>query len=146
TDIGSAIAGGSLRPGDSLLAPGGALPEPFSLVNGELVSWSGLVYAGGLHLLAGVDLFRKHQGFYDPRVVWAGSWNRLYTPVYWARTGGIPFMSHAGEASAPNGLLVTPGVLLGDRAAGQSSRAGASGLFAATSFLARLLGQGIALS
>ena len=53
TDIAGAVAAGTIQPGDNLLASGQSLPEPVSTVNGEIVNWSRVVFAGGSHLLSG---------------------------------------------------------------------------------------------
>src|SRR5258706_12381213 len=83
TDIASAIAAGTIRPGDNLLAPGQLLASSGSWIQSEYVGWSGLVTAGGSHLLSGPLLFQQFQGFYDPRLVWVRNSVQRITPGYW---------------------------------------------------------------
>lgn len=42
SDIAGAVAAGTIHPGDSLLAAGKTLPNPFSLINGETINWGAL--------------------------------------------------------------------------------------------------------
>ena len=81
TDIASAIAAGTIQPGDNLLASGQTVPIPVSIIQGQVVKWGQIVFAGGSHLVSGWALFANYQGFYDPRLVWVRDWVRLYTPV-----------------------------------------------------------------
>src|SRR5262249_44204174 len=114
TDIASALAAGTIRPGDTLLGSGKLLPEPVSLINGETVSWSRIVIGGGAYLLSGPALFQRYQGFYDPRVVWSRASARGYTPGYWPTQPPGTYMSYAKLAVPAGRGLVTSGVVLAD--------------------------------
>ena len=60
TDIAQAIAQGTIRVGDGLLARGATMPVQTSIIAGQSVAWGGYVFAGGSHLLAGAELFRRY--------------------------------------------------------------------------------------
>jgi len=70
TDLASALAAGTLKPGSNLLAAGQAMPTPTSTFNGQSFGWSQLVTAGGSHVLTGQALFTGWQPIYDPRLIW----------------------------------------------------------------------------
>ncbi|HKP11708.1 MAG TPA: S8 family serine peptidase [Blastocatellia bacterium] len=71
TDIAQAITRGTIHVGDTLLARGATMPVPISILAGQSVPWGGYVFAGGAHLLAGAELFKRYQAIYDPSLVWA---------------------------------------------------------------------------
>ncbi|MFL6214530.1 MAG: S8 family serine peptidase [Blastocatellia bacterium] len=71
TDIAPAIAQGTIHVGDGLLARGATMPVPTSIIAGQSVAWGGYIFAGGAHLLAGAELFRRYQAIYNPSLVWA---------------------------------------------------------------------------
>ena len=80
----------NLKPGDRLLAPR-QVPcrrHP-SIVNGEPVTWSGIITAGGAHVVGGSALLEKYQGIYDTNFIWV---RRLITrtkPVDFAGSSGL---------------------------------------------------------
>ena len=73
TDIAAAVAAGTLKPGDRLLAAGKSLPSSPSWIGGAhdrlgpasspraAVMWS-----------AAAPLLEKYQSIYDPRLLWTG--------------------------------------------------------------------------
>lgn len=71
TDVTQAIARGTIHVGDSLLARGATMPVQTSIIAGQSVPWGGYVFAGGAHVLAGAELFKRFQAIYDPSLVWA---------------------------------------------------------------------------
>ena len=71
TDVAQAIARGTIHVGDSLLARGATMPVQTSIIAGQSVPWGGYVFAGGAHVLAGAELFKRYQAIYDPSLVWA---------------------------------------------------------------------------
>jgi serine protease AprX len=70
TDISLATSLGLIRVGDSLLRAGASLPTPTSTVAGQSFNWGGYIFAGGSHILAGSELFRRYQAIYNPALVW----------------------------------------------------------------------------
>ena len=58
-DVNTALAAGTLRAGDPLLARGKTMPVAQSTLNGRRFNWGQLVVAGGNQLLSGDALFRK---------------------------------------------------------------------------------------
>jgi len=70
TDIAARVDAGSIKTGDSILAPGKTLPAPTSTIEGRTFYWSGLVYMGGNQVIAGPELFTRFQATYDPKVSW----------------------------------------------------------------------------
>ncbi len=61
TDIRCALAAGTLKPGDNLLAAGKSLPLPTSTIAGQTVAWGRIASAGGGHLVSGDALFNRFQ-------------------------------------------------------------------------------------
>ena len=47
------------------------MPNPVSNVNGQSVAWGRYIFAGGSHILAGVELFKRYHAIYNPALVWA---------------------------------------------------------------------------
>ena len=73
-DIAPALAAGTLRPGDAMLAAGRTMPTASSTLAGTALPWSGLVTLGGAHLATGEALFTAlAAGVHDPRLTWARS-------------------------------------------------------------------------
>src|SRR5262249_5717913 len=64
-DVSTAISLGTIKVGDSLLAPNAAMPVPVSTLDGQTFSWGGYIFAGGSHVLAGTALFRQYQLIYN---------------------------------------------------------------------------------
>ena len=83
TDIASAVAAGTLKPGDRLLAAGKSLPSSPSWIGGETTPWAGIITAGGGHVVGGPALLEKYQAIYDPRLLWTGRLVTRMTPVDW---------------------------------------------------------------
>ena len=72
-DLAARIAqGNKLKPGDSILVPGKAVPLASSMLGGATIPWSRFVFMGGTRVLSGEDLFRKFQPVYDPTLTWVG--------------------------------------------------------------------------
>ena len=70
TDISTALARGTLRVGDNLLRSGATMPVPRTTIAGQTFNWGGYIFAGGSHILAGPDLFKRYQAIYDPGIIW----------------------------------------------------------------------------
>ena len=87
TDLAPALAAGTLRAGDNLLAPGKVLPAAQSMLNGQPVAWSRMAVAGGSHLVGGEALFTRWQPIYDPALTWARQ-VALRSTVSWLPAGG----------------------------------------------------------
>ncbi len=71
TDLSSALAAGTLKAGDRMLASGKTLPAATSKLNGQAVPWAAVATAGGTHLVGGDALFTRWQPIYDPALTWA---------------------------------------------------------------------------
>ena len=84
------IAAGGLKPGDSLLAAGKRLPSAPSSINGETVAWSGIITAGGAHVVGGSALLEKYQAIYDQNLMWTGRLVTRMSPVYWSGSTDLP--------------------------------------------------------
>src|SRR6185503_5351301 len=103
TDISTAIAQGRIRSGDPLLAQGAAMPAPISNVSGQNFAWGMYIFAGGSHIVAGADLFRRYQPIYNPALVWVREIVRI------------------NESPSRNSQLLTQGVINADLIAGSYS-------------------------
>jgi hypothetical protein len=54
-----------------VLARGATMPVQTSIIAGQSVAWGGYIFAGGSHLLASAELFKRYQAIYNPTLVWA---------------------------------------------------------------------------
>ena len=70
TDISARVEAGTIKTGDSILAPGKSMPAPTSTIEGRSFYWSSILYMGGNQVLAGTELFTRFQASYDPKVSW----------------------------------------------------------------------------
>ncbi|MBV8210527.1 MAG: S8 family serine peptidase [Burkholderiaceae bacterium] len=144
TDIGPAIAAGTIHAGDNLLAPGKAIPTPSTTINGETFQWGRIVTAGGSHLFSGSTLFTQYQPIYDPGIVWVNQGVLRTTVTYWPAT--VPANTYVQSiASAPilqNEVLVTPGVVWATSLAGSTSYVGQTGFFVPSATLSNWLVSG----
>src|SRR5439155_8689258 len=86
TDIGPALAAGTLRAGDPLLAAGRTLPVAQSTIAGQTFAWGRLVTAGGNYVLTGDPLFTRWQPMYDPRLTLTRNVVLRSTVSYWPLT------------------------------------------------------------
>jgi hypothetical protein len=112
-----------------------SLPSSPSNVNGDAVRWSGIITAGGVHVVGGSALLEKYQGFYDANFVWVRRLIMRTTPVPFAGTSGLPraFV----QRYAPKTKVLTTGVKALDAAAGRMNVAHhTGGWFAPVSVLA----------
>ena len=156
-DIGSALAAGTLRTGDNLLANGASLPAMRSTLNGENVDWGRIAFAGGSHLVSGDALFTHWQPIYDPRLTWVRQ-VALRSNVAWLPAGVLVAANTVPvsvvETNATAQTLLTPQVVLLDGLAGSNSAGLASGVFTPIALLAsraaagagKLLSGGLILS
>ena len=74
TDVAAAVAAGTLKPGDRLLAAGRSLPPGQSLSEDDATPWSGLITAGGGHVVGG-PAAREVPGFDDPGRLGRDDWS-----------------------------------------------------------------------
>jgi subtilisin family serine protease len=119
-DLSAALAAGSLRAGDSMLAPGATLPAPTSLVGGRTVVWSRIAYAGGTHLVSGNELFTHWQPIWNPSITWARGYVLQDVVNFQPITKGVPantVVASVVERNAPAQPLLTSGVQLLDATA-----------------------------
>jgi subtilisin family serine protease len=107
TDIASAVAAGTLKSGDRLLKAGASLPAGPSWIGGEAIAWSGMITAGGGHVVGGRALLEKHQAIYDPRLLWTGRLVMRITPVNWS---GSDLPRHFVQTVAGPTKVLTAGV------------------------------------
>ncbi|MGS0757554.1 S8 family serine peptidase, partial [Roseateles sp. GG27B] len=128
TDIGPALAAGTLQTGDSLLAAGVSLPATQSAIDGTTFNWGRLVMAGGTHLFSGDALFSKFQPFYDPTLTWARTVVLRTTVRYDALSANTVPRSFNEVRVTGNQPLITGNVVLLDDIA----NANGDGLFVAT--------------
>jgi serine protease AprX len=149
-DTSSAIAKGTLRVGDSMLAAGKIMPTQSTTINGETFSWSRLVFAGGSSVFTGDELFTRYQGFYDPKLLWVRERVKSYNPIYWAQpvsTGGVPLrLKGVAESSNTTTTLLSIGVRSVNSVAGVSNYGTATGLFMPTLYLANGVSQGTGIA
>jgi serine protease AprX len=131
TDIASAVAAGTLKPGDAMLAPGRSMGLLRSTIGGKSVEWSRMAYAGGNQIFSGNALFAQYQPIYDPRITWAGGRVLRTQPVYWSGLGIPPntFVKSFSDSVPTAQPLLTPLVVKAGSLLGSSSLAGKTGAF-----------------
>ena len=140
TDIAPAVAAGSIKPGDSLLATGMTLPVAVSTISGKSVAWSRVAYAGGTHLVRGDALFNAFQPIWDPALTWARHYALRSTISYLPGSGKIPantVPSAIVERNASAQALLTPGVRLLDGVALSTSKGAAALMTPLATLIAR---------
>jgi subtilisin family serine protease len=145
TDVSGAIAGGTIHPGDSLVAAGKTMPAPQSTVGGASVPWSRLAFVGGSQIASGAALLGTFQPIYDPRLVWAGANVHRSVLTWWPASGSVPanrYVRSVLDQAAPDQALLTNGVTLASAIAGDSSWQGRTGVFAPTATLTNWLAAG----
>ncbi len=116
-DIAPALAAGTLKPGDRLLASGMVMPLTVSMINGQSVAWSRVVLVGGTHLVRGDALFTSFQPIWDPALTWARHYALRSTVSYLPandRLAANMVPSAIVERNADAQPLLTPGVRLLD--------------------------------
>jgi hypothetical protein len=96
TDIASSISRGTINAGDPLLRAGATFPAASSTIAGSACPWGGYIFAGGSHVLAGAELFKRYQAIYNPALVWVR--NRVTI----------------NDSPAPDCALISEGVINGD--------------------------------
>jgi serine protease AprX len=150
TDIAAGASAGTLVPGATLLAGGRTLPAPASTVEGTSFAWSRMITAGGNRVLGGTALFTQYQPIYDPTLAWASGVVRRRSVSYWPAATGVPANTYpkavSDTAAANQTALLSPGVLLGDGLAGQTSSIARSGMFIPVTQLSGWLGSGSGLT
>ena len=129
-DVAARVASGSISVGSTMLAPGESMPVPSSVIENDVAPWSQFVFMGGSHVLAGQDLFREYQAAYDPRLLWVGSQVAYVDPA----------------APAPDGALLSAGVVVLDQALGTSDPLAHTGDFTLSAQVAYLIGQGVVIA
>src|SRR5262249_3299359 len=100
-DVASAISLNTIKVGDPLMLS--QMPAAVSTLDGQSFNWGGYIFAGGSHILAGADLFKRYQLIYNPAVVWVRD-----------------TVTISGSPSG-NCQLITSNVIDGDVLAGTSS-------------------------
>ncbi|MFO1219403.1 MAG: S8 family serine peptidase [Burkholderiaceae bacterium] len=156
TDIAPALAAGTLKPGDNLLAAGQVMPTPASTIAGRTQTWSRIAYAGGNHLVRGDALFTSFQPIWDPALTWARHYT-LRSTVSWLpatnRLPGFTVPMAIVERNAAAQPLLGAGVKLLDAVATSASTANGSAalMMPLTTLIARadsglglMLGSGFA--
>ena len=143
TDIATAISGGTINPGDKLLAA--TMPAETSTVDGESFAWGRVVFTGGNQVVSGDALFTAYQPIWDPRIHWVNG-NVWFDAVsYWPATSTVPantYVQSIVETPLSSQALLGPGTVLGSGLAGTSSLAATSGDFVPVTYLSSLLASG----
>jgi len=67
------VRDGTITVGESMLAPGQAMPPPVSVIDGRTVKLEPLRVHGGASFFPGDDLFTEYQAAYDSKLLWVGS-------------------------------------------------------------------------
>ena len=146
TDVASALAAGTLKAGDNLLAPGKALPAPSSTLNGQSFNWGRIAFVGGAHLVSGDALFSNFQPIYDPGLTWVRQVALRNTVEYAPASFGLPantVPSAILETNASAQTLLTPQVVLLDAVVGSTHSAKKkTGMFRPTSSVANSAAAG----
>jgi serine protease AprX len=149
-DASSAIAAGTIKVGDSLLAVGKTMPAQTTTINGETFNWSRLIFAGGSSVFTGNELFTRYQGIYDSKLLWVRNRVKLYNPVYWpspVASNGMPLhIKGVAEVTNSSVNVLSLGVRAVDSVAGVSNFATATGLFMPTLNLANGVSQGTGIA
>ncbi len=146
TDISTLTAAGTLTVGTSMLATGQTMPAKSSVVNGETIKWSRMVFVGGNRIMTGDPIMTKFQAIYDPSITWVKGEAFKRTPAYWdAQKQAVRSVSEAKLVAAK---LLSSGVIDGTGLLGSSSQANKTGLFSPTTSLMDLFvaGSGFVLS
>ena len=139
TDVASALAAGTLKAGDNLLAVGKAMPTPSSTLNGQAFNWGRIAFAGGAHLVSGDALFTQFQPIYDPGLTWVRQVALRNTVEYSPASFGVTantVPSAIFETNAAAQTLLTPQVVLLDALVGSNSAKRKTGMFKPTSGVA----------
>lgn len=121
-----------LKIGDTLLGNGAAIPAPQTEFNGQTISWSLMVTAGGSYVFTGSDLFRKLQSFHDPELSWVRGRVTRTEAIYSTSSGAL---LHYRENNAASIVLVTSGVQSLTASLGITSYNAKSGAFTPTTTL-----------
>ncbi len=122
TDIKDAIAAGTIKADDSLLAVGKSFPTQSTIIGGESFKWGRYIFAGGSYILKDKRLFRNYQPFYNPGLLWVRNQARFYS--LWLGSGNsVMWLKGFSETTLMNTQLATPNVV------NMSSLAGAAGPF-----------------
>ncbi len=86
----------ALKAGDTMLVKGKKMPKPVSVLNGQTIAWSQLIFAGGSHVLTGSALLSKYQPFFDPTLVWV---NGVAAPHHDGQLAGSHWRSWRQQCS-----------------------------------------------
>ena len=149
SDVGSALAAGTLKAGDHLLAAGKSMPLASSTLNGQSFNWGRIVFAGGAHLVSGDTLFTSFQPIYDPGLTWVRQVVLRNTVQYVPGSAFVPantLPQAVVETNATAQTLLTPRVVLLDAVAGANSAKLATGAFMPAAKVASLVGGGRVMS
>ncbi len=102
------------------------------------MKWSGIITAGGVHVVGGSALLEKYQSIYDTNFLWVRRLIMRTTPVYFA--GGSALPQAFVQRYASKTKVLSQGVKALDAAAGTDESCHAHGRLVCPGDLARLCG------
>jgi len=142
SDLTTAIAAGTINPGDDMLTDD--MPNKATTVNGSAFNWSRIAFVGGNQIVSGSSLFYNYQPIYDPRITWAHNVVRFRQPVYWSGTGiaANTYVQNFTDTAVINQTLITSSVVDADALAGNSDPVAQTGMFIPTATLSGWLVSG----